>query len=99
LRKPEQFQETVTIPVPLHAIQMKSVTEDAVRRDLRTLKEASSGQFLAHRWSASTATVSRWLEALQEDAAIHRQRSGKLKQIRLTDMPMVNPALMRRAYR
>jgi hypothetical protein len=81
LSKPEEFHP---IAEPLREIHVKSFTKEEAKRDLKTLKEAGSGQFLAQRWSVSPATVSRWLKEFQTDGAIQRNRRGKNKLVTIS---------------
>jgi hypothetical protein len=54
-------------------------TKEEARQDLKHLREAGSGRYLATRWGRDPATVSRWLAEWAEDGTIARERQGKSK--------------------
>jgi hypothetical protein len=63
-----------TIAQPLQA---RIWTKEEAQRDLKRLREAGSGRYLAARWGRDPATVSRWLAEWSDDGTIARERRGK----------------------
>ena len=63
---------------PLQSL-VRVFTKDEARQDLKRLREAGSGRYLAARWGRDPATVSRWLAEWAEDGTIARERQGKSK--------------------
>jgi hypothetical protein len=69
---------TETIAQPLqHSARV--FTKEEARQDLKRLREAGSGRYLAARWGRDPATVSRWLAEWAENGTIARERQGKSK--------------------
>jgi hypothetical protein len=64
---------TVTIAQSLQRVWTKA----EAHQDLKRLREAGSGRYLAARWGRDPATVSRWLAEWSEDGSIARERQGK----------------------
>src|SRR5262249_43049383 len=56
-------------------------TKEEARQDLKRLREAGSGRYLAARWGRDPATISRWLTDWVEDGTIARERQGKSKSL------------------
>jgi hypothetical protein len=65
-----------TIAQPLQRCA-RVFTKEEARQDLKRLREAGSGRYLAARWGKDPATVSRWLAEWAEDGTIARERRGK----------------------
>jgi len=75
---------TETIAQPLQAATVNNLkdcsrvyTKEEAQQDLKRLREAGSGRYLAARWGRDPATVSRWLAEWSEDGTIARERNGK----------------------
>jgi hypothetical protein len=67
-----------TIAQPLHHCA-RVFTKQEARQNLKRLRQAGSGRYLAARWGRDLATVSRWLAEWAEDGTIAVERRGKTK--------------------
>jgi hypothetical protein len=68
--------ETIAQPLQYCA---RVFTKEEAQQDLKRLRQAGSGRYLAARWGRDPATVSRWLAEWAEDGTIARERWGKSK--------------------
>jgi len=69
-----------TIAQPLHATVdncTRVFSKDEAHQDLKRLREAGSGRYLAAHWGRDPATVSRWLAEWKEVGTVARHRQGR----------------------
>jgi hypothetical protein len=81
VRKPVVVIKPQTIAEQLSTIAPQTFTREQALQDLKTLREAGSGRYLAQRWGVDPSTASRWLQSFEVSGAIDRNRAGKAKAI------------------
>jgi hypothetical protein len=82
VKQPETIVPTeTTMVVQSTTDAAQPFTREQALHDLRELRSAGSGRYLAHRWGIDPATASRWLQGFEDNGVIARQRDGKSKAI------------------